>query len=495
MLLQFSRWSFLETKNALAPSSTQRPCFLALSRLLSELRHQSPNNDDIFLSETSLGSDSKSDLSVIRRVNLALFVYATFTHQLSLDLLIAHFIDIFVPLEGRLLKPLGSLLLEYKTHALISVSTSSTNRVVDSLDRIFSDEIEKEIMFRRPNSTSLFPSERDFLRRLRSRRDILSSDINESRVTQWHERYKWDDLLRELHTYVVKNITAHVMRTDSQDPSGGRLVHAKINSPGPPTSSGGQFSIYDPPEQYEQVIDSEAPLLPLTSFAETLPKALEEDFVAKAARAAQIALRGPSDVSGTEDAPVNKPAPARMSPMGGNNSSQHLTQTVFQHYNPSKALPLPRSPNLSTWTSNGDSSIPYPTQSAPTQVLYQRARQNTTSKPNGHTTSTPPPSSASGRRPWNVDEETALMEGLDQVHGPHWSAILSLYGPGGTVNETLKDRNQIQLKDKARNLKLFFLKAGTEVPYYLNQVTGDLSRRLPGKTSQRAQTSDANRFT
>lgn len=52
------------------------------------------------------------------------------------------------------------------------------------------------------------------------------------------------------------------------------------------------------------------------------------------------------------------------------------------------------------------------------------------------------------------------MAGLAEVKGPHWSQILSLYGRGGSVSEVLKDRNQIQLKDKARNLKLCYLKMG-----------------------------------
>lgn len=71
------------------------------------------------------------------------------------------------------------------------------------------------------------------------------------------------------------------------------------------------------------------------------------------------------------------------------------------------------------------------------------------------------------------------MVGLDVVKGPHWSQILALYGPGGTVNEALRDRTQVQLKDKARNLKLFFLKSQIEVPYYLGFVTGELKSRAP----------------
>jgi hypothetical protein len=45
------------------------------------------------------------------------------------------------------------------------------------------------------------------------------------------------------------------------------------------------------------------------------------------------------------------------------------------------------------------------------------------------------------------------------------------------VSEVLKDRNQVQLKDKARNLKLWYLKMGKEVPPALKGVTGELRKR------------------
>lgn len=90
----------------------------------------------------------------------------------------------------------------------------------------------------------------------------------------------------------------------------------------------------------------------------------------------------------------------------------------------------------------------------------------------------------SQRRPWTTEEENALMAGLDRVKGPHWSQILAMFGPGGTIDESLKDRNQVQLKDKARNLKLFFLKSGIEVPYYLQFVTGELKTRAPAQAAK-----------
>lgn len=96
------------------------------------------------------------------------------------------------------------------------------------------------------------------------------------------------------------------------------------------------------------------------------------------------------------------------------------------------------------------------------------------------------------RRPWSTEEENALMQGLDRVRGPYWSQILLMHGADGTVSEVLRDRNQVQLKDKARNLKLFFLKNGHEVPEYLRNVTGELKTRAPARM-RREQVADGLR--
>ncbi|KAF8862154.1 hypothetical protein BDZ45DRAFT_712923 [Acephala macrosclerotiorum] len=119
-----------------------------------------------------------------------------------------------------------------------------------------------------------------------------------------------------------------------------------------------------------------------------------------------------------------------------------------------------------------------------TKALYDKARQAAAAKSNpGNARSRP--GMPSQRRPWSSVEENALMTGLDQVKGPHWSQILGLYGQGGSINNVLKDRNQVQLKDKARNIKLFFLKSGFEVPSYLKHVTGELKTRAPTQAARR----------
>ena len=123
-----------------------------------------------------------------------------------------------------------------------------------------------------------------------------------------------------------------------------------------------------------------------------------------------------------------------------------------------------------------------PQQTLPTAQLYENARQASLAKNSNQ----PRREGAhSTRRPWNADEEKALMMGLDMVKGPHWSQILGLFGPSGTMSDVLKDRTQVQLKDKARNLKLFFLKNNCEMPYYLKAVTGELKTRAPTQAARK----------
>ncbi|KAK6465342.1 telomere repeat binding factor-domain-containing protein [Scheffersomyces coipomensis] len=86
-----------------------------------------------------------------------------------------------------------------------------------------------------------------------------------------------------------------------------------------------------------------------------------------------------------------------------------------------------------------------------------------------------PSNKTQARRPWTREEEKALRHALE-LKGPQWSTILELFGNGGKISEALKNRSQVQLKDKARNWKMFFLKSGLPVPAYLQRVTGELER-------------------
>ncbi|KND94402.1 Telomeric DNA-binding factor trf1 [Tolypocladium ophioglossoides CBS 100239] len=123
-----------------------------------------------------------------------------------------------------------------------------------------------------------------------------------------------------------------------------------------------------------------------------------------------------------------------------------------------------------------------PNQTFPSAILYDKARQAALSKSSAHTRRE---GLHSTRRPWTQEEEKALMAGLDMVKGPHWSQILTYFGQNGTISDILKDRTQVQLKDKARNLKLFFLKTNSEMPFYLQAVTGELKTRAPTQAARK----------
>ncbi|KAK6204857.1 telomere repeat binding factor-domain-containing protein [Scheffersomyces amazonensis] len=96
-----------------------------------------------------------------------------------------------------------------------------------------------------------------------------------------------------------------------------------------------------------------------------------------------------------------------------------------------------------------------------------------------------PNTKSQSRRPWTREEEKALRHALE-LKGPQWATILELFGNGGKISEALKNRSQVQLKDKARNWKMFFLKSGLPVPAYLQRVTGELERDDKARSNKRA---------
>lgn len=93
------------------------------------------------------------------------------------------------------------------------------------------------------------------------------------------------------------------------------------------------------------------------------------------------------------------------------------------------------------------------------------------------------------RRIWTAEEEATLKKGLMEK-GTHWTAILELYGPGGTVNENLKNRSSLQLKDKARNWRLYYVKNKLPIPSYLQKDDSDKTKGLISGVSSSAINKD-----
>ncbi|KAI7976672.1 hypothetical protein EIK77_009903 [Talaromyces pinophilus] len=461
-----------------------------------------------FLSPTDLDLTEPTQVDIIRKANLASYVSSIFgSQEISFAELNDHFIDVFVP-EGRgLLKVQGALFLELKTQAFIASLNNEERTRTEILFELFPDDLEQRLLSKRLGTRQLAPSEADFVKRARSRRDIIFADINnEEAMKALPDKYHWEDFLRDLSSYISKNFEA----INSQQVSLSPYLDAPSSAP-----LESQFTVATQPAEV------------------TTDRNLHGDLVARAARAAQIALQGhglrksqqqsqnqqqqAQSQQQTQQAqpqpqqqaqtPQQAPQSAQSTPapqsipqttqQNVNQGYQHsptppgYQQVTFQH----NTIPA-QSFQQYTPPQNGSSSmrtndavanygympgVPHYSQSQPTQVLYERARMAATAKSSSNSRRAGLPSQ---RRPWTTEEENALMAGLDRVKGPHWSQILAMFGPGGTINEALKDRNQVQLKDKARNLKLFFLKSGIEVPYYLKFVTGELKTRAPAQAAK-----------
>jgi protein TBF1 len=362
---------------------------------------------------------------VVRKANLATFVISIFRGQnipfLELD---ESFLDIFMPPGSRLLKSEGGLFLELKTQAFIAIMHTGGFKKEDLLDKLFPRDrgLELAILRRRSEPTHLAPSEADFISRAQTRRTYLSQDATSvESLARLPQKYNWKAFLEEVAVCV-------------------RRVMEGLDS------------------SKDAVANS---MLSVTSAP--------EDPITKATLAAHAAISGHSHHRSLSMNALNT------------SSSPFAPQLMFGSDGSPSSLASGRSFRSGTTATGSSPSTP---ESLSMPFAHHARTSHPTSSPSkgaGQRRANPP----SQRRPWTQDEEKALLDGLERVKGPHWSQILALYGAGGSIAETLKDRNQVQLKDKARNLKLFFLKSGVEVPGYLKRVTGELRTRAPGQMARR----------
>lgn len=448
---------------------------------------------DAFLSAEDLKLDLPEQRAIIRKVNLATFVSSVFgSKEVGFFHLNECFLDTFVPDGGRLLKSQGALYLDLKTQAFISALATGDRGKTDILNDLFPEDMASRLLARRPGAKGLTPSESDFVQRALQRKSHL---MHLPEDTALSEKYVWQDFLQDVSSYVSKHfdtIMAQPIRKNR------KRQYATTTSHKPSTTQ-----IQPVYTSLHQQPTMEIPIQPMHNSiidaAQTYyqpQQPLPQNGNSDSADHAQ---------SPHHHTPPNEDIQHNQQPLGVAESFNNLQQPTEQpslQNQESRFEPAPEAPasqslspppqQLLHQLTIGSSApmatmqmnlgippaAPQQAQTTPTQVLYERARLAAQSKasPNARRSGLP-----SQRRPWTPEEETALMAGLDRVKGPHWSQILAMFGPGGSINEVLKDRNQVQLKDKARNLKLFFLKSGIEVPYYLQFVTGELKTRAPSQ--------------
>ena len=484
-----------------------------------------------FLDSTKLGLLDITHIETVRKANLATFVSSIFgSRDVGFYYLNEYFLDTFVSNGNRLLKSQAQLFLDLKTQAYISAMSSGEHSREEILNDIFPSDLEQRLLSRRHGAKQLAPSETDFISRARNRSKGLSDEPDtKEAIAALPGKYDWEDFLKEVSSYVSKNFDTILgvdpVRNDltkwSHLSSFTERGQKRSPAHGPNNLPAEHFRQQLQPRRpsHSQSILYQPQLQPSTDNGNgVLRSSNTDETTGKAAPATHFTVQGFGTYLQQSNQPNqnNHPSPQNFAPHQFSHSYQFShplpSSDPYQQMNP-HAHPRPpqypfdyQLPPFQVPPPPGyyhphphpqmigpphvfqhqhmypdHNGIPYPTQSAPTQVLYERARMVATAK---SVPTSRRAGNASQRRPWSTEEENALMAGLDRVKGPHWSQILAMFGPGGTINESLKDRNQVQLKDKARNLKLFFLKSGIEVPYYLQFVTGELKTRAPAQAAK-----------
>ncbi|KAK3320754.1 telomere repeat binding factor-domain-containing protein [Cercophora scortea] len=521
VLLRLSQQSRTDTKLLLADSESEFcKAYQILRDMFGHARKVFSDAPLLFPDELDI-SDSE-DRETIRMSNLAAAAVSIFgANDVALADLHESFFSIFIQEDGEYKEPLTELFVSLKTKVLFAAlgEREEPQHVLELVDKLFLADFE-EILKQRSGDMALNDDEERLVCQIREKRELLmrfadNQDVKkllESQlasednfaeslsvflqshlniVVEYAEKYgvniplseevldtdpidlirngaqgeEHDDLAAMLQSATsgitqdheaggarTGELTAEQQSSLADDLDLHRLIEQSLSNHDPEPKDG----LLDQSLSNDFSVKDLASLIAekLNDGQETMPDGLPNLSASSYAHNAHE----------TNNAPLHPQYLAHMNQLN-NSAYQGYTQT------PPQAAP----------TGAAGESLP-PNQSSPTSVLYERARQaavakssNTARREGLHST----------RRPWTPEEEKALMAGLDMVKGPHWSQILSLFGINGSISDILKDRTQVQLKDKARNLKLFFLKTNSEMPYYLQSVTGELKTRAPSQAARK----------
>ena len=411
-------------------------------------------------------------ITVIRKTNLLTFILTTLhCFNYGFDLLQSTFLDIFCPntlftgtttsdQNGKFLKSQAILYLDLKTQALIAGlkesedESGSIPRIVleNLLDEIFPQDLADQLIQRRcggnssATNTIMTPSEQDFIERCTRRRENLLqfNDLNELISS-----YDWNHFIKELLDYCNKNM--------------GLIIWGKKGRGKSP------LYCYDVKEFDAQIIVASGAVPPTGNP--------DLSTIDSTSRNNATIVNDNGELSSITDSDLNR---------SNLSSSRRGHQTISER--PSSQEPAIDGIEGTTFNSAaaalsaGGSGILMDSTSAANSAMAQYivnaavASSGTRIK------------KIKSKRTWSKEEEDALIEGLKEV-GPSWSKILDMYGPGGKISEDLKNRTQVQLKDKARNWKLHYLKTGKPLPFYLVKVTGTLDKSVKAKKRNTAANS------
>ncbi|KAF1989285.1 hypothetical protein K402DRAFT_268978 [Aulographum hederae CBS 113979] len=462
------------------PSNAEAQAYTTLVALFDSNKAQFVR-EDIFLNEAAFPIPY---WEMIRKVNLATLASTLFSGTgISFQQMDQSFLSLF----GRDGSPLTTyqiqLYVELKTQAFIFDYLNGQELRDASIQEYFP-------MVHSPQYSDISQANKqDLMNRINHRRQLLLTDPNNDHMLT--ERYSWIDFLSLLQTCIQQRMnlgldigSIHNPYTNpvEMSPEVGMNSPHDLNSPHSPfpqmnNPNSTTLAFHNIPSNHSVLSRRQK------RRSNTAAGALSSAINAQQQQQQHSLMRHQSGSPSSSKPPLHRldtNFDFSDSPLGGPTSAPPMSQQQQQN------SPTPISPMFNP-SLNPDEAMSH--SSLPTSAQYNLARHHAI-------THSPHPlrrvSVPSARRPWSAAEESALMDGLDQVKGPHWSQILALYGEGGSKSNVLRERSQVQLKDKARNLKLFFLKSGWAVPMGLQGVTGDLKSRAPGVARRREKEERTN---
>ncbi|KAI1337609.1 telomere repeat binding factor-domain-containing protein [Xylariaceae sp. FL0016] len=456
----------------------------------------------LFLDPESL-KITRQAKEIIRIANLASTCASIFgSNEITLEEVNDRFLQIFVPENHGLPRDTAELYLGLKTQLCLSVLEGGQGKVdSDRLEEFLVTGLEKSLQDHHPH-LPLTDIEVDFINSTKSRKAMLVAEATSiEKIRELGKQFTYEAFLDNLSTFLNDHIdtikgqgSAEVeIATEAEEIAPMEVVDHDV---------GATFDL--------DAAIAEATRAAQTAFdpIDTNPMTFDDlsafltDNISKAAEKAKepfVESELPSDLTSVTESASRATMLAlqtiqqnKYHPTALPQSSSHAqSPSNHQHYNTQPQTAQGNQPyyqyqqqpssNQQQPQRDANGQLP-PHQTDSTPALYERARQAAAARSSTHARRE---GSHSTRRPWSSDEEKALMMGLDMVKGPHWSQILSLFGPNGSISNILADRTQVQLKDKARNLKLFFLKTNSEMPYYLQCVTGELKTRAPTQAARK----------
>ncbi|KAL2259972.1 hypothetical protein VTK26DRAFT_6174 [Humicola hyalothermophila] len=509
ILIRLSQQPLAETRSLLADSGSE------FSRSYDMLRDifrptRKAFSDSALLSPDELDITDSEDRETIRISNLAATASSVFgAHDVPLNDIHDAFFSIFVPEDGEYKASLTEVLVCLKTRLFLEARNKPEPEQQDLqlLETLFPANFD-EALRQRSGDPMLSTDEEGLVSQVKERREALIKSADDETVKKSLEDLSSADKFAEALSVFLQGHLGVVV--DYADKYG---VNIPLNEDETAASRGRNSAEGQEHDSLAALLESATSQLPQTNEAGA---AQRKDSLSNPVGDNSLDLKRLIEQSLSSQIPELKEPSTDQQVSNGTSEfdPKNLATLISEKLKsdlemPTHGLPIPPTAAQNSATAHHSQYMahthaspyqPYsqnsaatnpvgaagevlpPNQSMPTAALYEKARQaavakssNTTRREGLHST----------RRPWTPEEEKALMAGLDMVKGPHWSQILSLFGQHGTISDILKDRTQVQLKDKARNLKLFFLKTNSEMPYYLQSVTGELKTRAPSQAARK----------